>query len=207
MAKRWASRPELGTRLDSTLKAVVVGFRILGWAWMLLLVSLTLVSDDAANTTIVVGAAGLATAWAAVTVCVGVRTDQLGTIWFVLSDGVVVLLIGAASTMAGAEDRFHGGYLISWILVAAYAAGTIGALAASVVLTVEQLAVHLVDGRGVVATGGSVIFFIFALIVGWAFDSLRFYDRQRREAERELVRETARSRSLGGALRRRRPAA
>lgn len=191
MAGTWSSRPEPGTGLDSTLRGVVVGFRILGWGWMMLLVALTLVSDDAAEPMIVIGAAALGTAWAAVTLFIGWRTDELGSWWFVLSDGAVVLAIGAASTTSGAGDLFHGGYLISWVMVAAYAGGLIAALGASVALTIEQLVVHIVDGRGVVATAGSVIFFIFALIVGWAFDALRLYDRRRRAAEIELVSERA----------------
>ncbi len=191
MAGKWSSRPEPGTGLDSTLRGVVVGFRILGWAWMMLLVTLTLLSDDAADPTVVIGAATLGTLWAAVTVLIGWRTNELGSLWFVLSDGVVVLVIGAASTASGAEDLFHGGYLISWVLVAAYGGGLIAALGASVALTIEQVVVHVLDGRGLVPTAGSVIFFIFALIVGWAFDALRLYDHRRRDAEADLVQEQA----------------
>ena len=191
MAGTWSSRPEPGTGLDSTLRGVVVGFRVLGWAWMMLLVTLTLVSDDAADPTIVIAAAALGTLWAAVTVFIGWRTDELGSLWFVLSDGVVVLAIGAASTASGAADLFHGGYLISWIMVAAYGGGLIAALGASVVLTIEQVVVHVADGRGIVATGGSVIFFIFAIIVGWGFDALRLYDQRRRAAEADAVQKRA----------------
>ena len=191
MAATWSSRPEPGTGLDSTVRRLVVGFRILGWGWMMLLITLTLLSDDTANPAVVIGAAALGTMWAAVTVLVGWRTDELGSLWFVLSDGAVVLAIGAASTVSGAEDLFHGGYVISWIMVAAYGGGLIAALGASVVLTIEQVIVHIVDGRGLVAIGGSVTFIIFALIVGWAFDALRLYDHRRRAAETELVRERA----------------
>jgi signal transduction histidine kinase len=191
MAATWSSRPEPGTGLDSTVRGLVVGFRILGWGWMMLLITLTLLSDDTADPAVVIGAAALGTMWAAVTVFVGWRTDELGSLWFVLSDGAVVLAIGAASTVSGAEDLFHGGYVISWIMVAAYGGGLIAALVASVVLTIEQVIVHIVDGRGLVAIGGSVTFIIFAVIVGWAFDALRLYDRRRRAAEAELVRERA----------------
>lgn len=187
----WWSRPEPGTGLDATLRGVVVGFRMLGWAWMMLLITLTLISDDAADTKVVIGAAILGTIWAVVTVFVGLRTDELGSLWFVLADGIVVFLIGAASTVSGAGDLFHGGYLLSWIMVAAYAGGLIAAVGASVVLMIEQIVVHIVDGRGLVPTAGSVMFFVFALVVGGAFDAVRLYDQRRRVAEADLLRERA----------------
>ena len=186
MAMPWSSRPEPGTGLDATLRGVVVAFRLLGWAWMMLLVTLTLLSDSGADSIIVIGAAALATIWAGVTVLVARYTDELGNLWFVLSDGVIVLAIGAASTVSGAEDLFHGGFLISWIVVAAYGGGLLGALGASVALTIEQVVVHAVDGRGLIPAAGSVVFFVFAVVIGWAINALRRYDLERRATEAEL---------------------
>ena len=57
---------------------------------MMLLVTLTLLSDSGADSTVVIGAAVLATIWTFVTVLVAWRTDELGNLWFVLSDGVEV---------------------------------------------------------------------------------------------------------------------
>jgi hypothetical protein len=82
---------------------------------------------------------------------------------------------------------------IKWVIVAAYAAGTAAALAASMVLTIDQVIVHIIDGRGLGPTAGSVMFFIFAFVVGGAFDALRRYDR---EASYSLI-PVARARSLG----------
>jgi len=158
---------------------------------MLLLVALTLATDDAADVRVVIGAAALGTIWAGVTVFVGWRTNELGMLWFVLADGAVVFVIGAASTVSGAQDLFHGGYLLSWIVVAAYAGGLIAALGSSVVLMIEQGVVHVVDDRGLVPTAGSVMFLIFAIVVGGAFNAVRLLDRQRRAAEEELVAERA----------------
>lgn len=65
------------------------------------------------------------------------------------------------------------------------------ALAAAVLLTVEQVVVHLLDGRGLIPTAGSVIFFVFALIVGWAIDALRASDVERVRAVSALEEERA----------------
>ncbi len=186
MVKLWSSRPQRGTGLDTTLRGVVVGFRILGWLWMMLLITLTLLSDEEANRSIVIAAAVLGSVWTAFTVFIGFRTRELGTLWFVLADGTVALLLGAASTVSGAEDLFHGGWLISWIVVAAYGGGLRAALLAATALTIEQIVVHVVDGRGLVPTAGSVVFWVFAIVVGWGFDALRRYDAERRAAQTEL---------------------
>jgi signal transduction histidine kinase len=187
----WYSRPEPGTDLDATLKRLVVGFRVLSWVWMTLLVATTIASDDGANLAVTVGAEVLATAWMITTVVVAYRTDQLGSWWFAALDGAVCLLIGAASTIAGAEDFFHGGYLLSWLMVAAYAGGTIAALAASGALFAEQVAIHVVEGKGTVPALGSVGFAIFAFVLGATVDSLRRTDRDRRIAVEALEREQA----------------
>jgi signal transduction histidine kinase len=189
MAAKWWSRPQPGTDLDATLRRFVVWFQLLGWLWMMLLVVLTLVSDEGVDTAIVVYAAAVATAWTVATVAVAMKSNYLGTWWFVALGGVVVLFVGAASTLSGAEDLFHGGFLISWIVLAAYAGGRAMALAAAVLLTVEQVVVHIADGRGLVPTAGSVIFFVFALIVGWTIDALRASDAERAEAVSALEQE------------------
>jgi len=193
VAAKWWSRPQLGTDLDATLRRLVVWFRILGWLWMMLLVVLTIVSDDGADTTVVVSAAVVATVWSVVTVAVAARSDYLGTWWFVAVDGAVVLFVGAASTLSGAEELFHGGFLVSWIVLAAYAGGRVLALVAAVLLTIEQVVVHVADGRGLIPTAGSVIFFIFAIIIGWAVDALRVSDAERVEAVSALEAEKAAS--------------
>jgi signal transduction histidine kinase len=160
---------------------------------MMLLVVLTLASDDGANRAVVVSAAVVATVWSVITLVVAAKSDYLGTWWFVAVDGVVVLFVGAASTVSGAEDLFHGGFLMSWIVLAAYAGGRLMALAAAVLLTVEQVVVHVADGRGPVPTAGSVTFFVFAIIVGWTVDALRASDAERVAALLALEQERAAS--------------
>lgn len=178
--------------MDRTLVLLVIWFRTLGWVWMALLVALTLATDDGADQAVVIGSFGLATIWVGVTVLVSRTPGGLGRWWFVALDGCVILLIGAASTWSGATDLFHGGFLISWIVVAAYAGGRALALGAAFMLTIEQVVVHLADDRGLIPTAGSVLFFIFAFIVGWSYDTLRSLDRARSVAVAELDRERER---------------
>lgn len=173
--------------VEAPLQRVTLLFRSLGWLWMLILVVVALAADDVERPAVALAAMFVATVWTGVTYWAA-GSGNLGRIWFVLADGAVALAIGAASTLADANDLFHGGYPLSWIAVAAYGGGIRWALPASFVLAAEQVVVHAVDGRGVVAATGSLVFVVTAIILGWAFDSLRKLDRALDTEQRARVR-------------------
>lgn len=177
---------EYDLEVNDTLRRLVVFFRILAWVWMLILVILTLTSDDDVHVTGTVVAVVFAAFWVLVTWWAA-RSGALGTAWFVTIDGVVSLGIGFASTLAGADDLFHGGMPMSWMLVAAYGYGLRGALPASLVLGAEQVVVHIVDDRGPVGAAGSIVFVVFAVVIGWAFDALRAAAVRQLRAEGRLL--------------------
>jgi signal transduction histidine kinase len=163
--------------VDLTLRRIVLVFRLLGWGWLVLLVALTPSSDSGASVRVVIATAVLATAWTGLTVWAAGDSKRLGAGWFVVADLTVALLIGAASTIAGADELFHGGYPMSALAVVAYGYGLRGALQASFLLAGEQFLLHIVDGRGRVPAAGSVTFIVFSILIGWAFDQLRSQQR------------------------------
>ena len=179
--------------VDETLRRAVVAFRLLGWLWMTLLVAVTLATDAGANRTVTGAALILATGWTGVTLWAARRPEVLGSWWFLIADGVVALTVASASFVAGSDDLFHGGYPISWVGVAAYSKGLVGAVSAALILSAHQVIAYVLEGeRSLVATTGNVVFVVFAVILGWAFDSLRKNDRLRRQAELRLEEEQAR---------------
>jgi signal transduction histidine kinase len=188
---RMSPRPDGELPVDATLKRIVVLFRVLGWAWMLLLVVLTPIEDDGADLAITFAAMALATVWTGVTVWAAQRSDRLGAPWFAAADFAVALLIGAASTAAGAQDLFHGGYPMSSLAVIAYAAGLRWTILGALGLAAEQVVVHAVDDRGDIPAAGSVTFLVFGLLLGWGFDALRDQERRRLAVQDELDRARA----------------
>lgn len=176
-------------RAEANMRRLVLALRLLGWLWMLLLVIATLAIDEDANRTITIATMVFATVWAGVTVWAAQRRSRLGTAAFVIADGVACLLIASASYAAGAEDLFHGGYPISWMGVAAYGGGLRWAVPASLVLMVQQALLLLQNGRTAVAAVGSIVFLVYALIIGWLFTMIRASDRQRRITAAELTAE------------------
>jgi len=175
--------------LEMSMRRLVMIMRGLGWFWMLLLVVATLMIDPDADRTIVIGAMALATVWTGVTWWAHKRRSRLGSAWFMVSDGVVCLLVAGASYAAGAGDLFHGGYPISWIAVLAYGGGLRWAVGGSLILAAQQAVLLLESGRSAVSAIGSIVFLIYGLMLGWLFTVIRTSDRDRRETVAQLTAE------------------
>jgi signal transduction histidine kinase len=176
--------------LEATLRRMVVVFRLLGWIWMTLLVTVTLISEPPPRLWVVYASVGLATVWTLLTWYMA-RNHPLrlaSGLWFGF-DSVAMLAIGAASVGSGAGELFHGGMPLSYVFVGALWGGLPGSLISAVLLAIEQFAVHVIAELGAVRAAGSIIFFIIAAIVGWTFDRLRDYDIARRRAEGQLAAE------------------
>ena len=171
------------------MRRLVMIMRGLGWFWMLLLVIATLLTDDLANRSIVIGAMALATVWTGVTWWAHKRRSRLGSKWFMVVDGVVCLVVASASYAANAGDLFHGGYPISWIAVLAYGGGLRWAVGGSLILAGQQAVLLLQSGRSAVSAIGSIVFLIYGLMLGWLFTVIRTSDRDRRETVAELTAE------------------
>ncbi len=170
-------------QIETTLVKLVLYVRVLGFAWMTLLVIVTWLTDDSANLVIVGAAEILAGVWTFVTIRAARNPLVMRTWQFAAIDGVVALLVASASFVSGASELFHGGYPISWLAVAAFAGGMRLAIAAALVLAAQQVVGFLLTGRSMVATTGAFVFVVYAVIFGWTIDTLRRNDARRREAE------------------------
>lgn len=173
-------------QIENTLVKLVLYVRVLGFIWMTLLVIVTWFTDDGANLAIVAGAEVLAGGWTFVTIRAARNPLIMRTWKFATIDGVIALLVASASFVSGAGDLFHGGYPISWLAVAAFAGGIRLAIAAAVILAVQQTIGFLLTGRSMVAVTGALVFLVYAVIFGWTIDTLRRNDALRREAELAL---------------------
>ncbi len=178
-------------RVDVTLRGAVIAFRVLGLAWMAMLVAVTLANRPDVDAMIAVGALALATVWTIVTI-VAARDprDPMRSVAFVATDGAVALLVASASfvTGDGTHNVFHGGYPMSWVIVAAYAGGMTWAIGAALLLFAHQVAMYVIEGtRDTVATVGNIVFIVFAIVMGWAVDALRSSERARIEADEKVA--------------------
>ncbi len=179
--------------IENVLLWIVLAFRVLGWVWLFLLVGAALLTDATANRTVLVSMVAGSLAWTVFTVWVARDPERIKSVPFVLADGVVALLVGAGSALAGAESNLHGGYPISWIAVVAYAGDLRWALGAGVTLFLYQwVGMDIEGGRTLPDQVGAVVFLVYALVIGYGFDLIRQRDSLRRKAEAALAAERQR---------------
>ena len=188
--------------VDRTLTRVVILMRLLGWAWMVILILVAMfTAEPEPDIPILVGALVLGTAGTGLTL-IAAKRGFLGEIWYVVLDGAIALLLVSAGWLAG-TDFISGGYPASWLFIVAFATNfratiVIGAIAAGVFALL-----HLVMDLDQTRLFGSVQFLVVAVVVGWAFEALRERDRlrihaeeERAQAEADLARERERSMRL-----------
>lgn len=197
----WQTKTELGStvRLSpptartssvlQTLRRLVVLTRLVGWAWSTAIIIATVYGDSDPEIAIVMWSGIVSTVWAGLTV-IGSRGDRfLSHPLFVLSDGLVALLLAFSGAVAGTHDFISGGYPMSWLFVVAYAASVRQTLVAAGIVTLYVAFVHVLLGLGPARIIGSVQFLAVGLMAGWAFDSLRKGEARQLRVESDLRRE------------------
>lgn len=201
MAIADAGRPKL-LPVDRTLTRVIILMRVLGWAWMLILIVVAMVTTEPQpDIPILAGAMILGTAGAGLTL-VAARRGFLNEAWYVVVDGAISLLLVSAGSFAG-TDFVAGGYPASWLFIVAFATNFRTTIVIGAIAAVVFALFHLVMDLDSTRLFGSVQFLVVAVVVGWAFDTLRQRERmriqaeeERAEAEAELAREKERSMRL-----------
>jgi signal transduction histidine kinase len=173
--------------VDRTLVRVVLLMRLLGWAWLMILTIAAFSGDrDVIDVNVLAGTMVVGTAGTALTV-LAARRRVLDKPWYLLVDASITLALAMAGLLAGFDEFLVGGYPASWLFILAYATNVritaLGGAAAGVVFAVLHILMDMPQTRVL----GSVQFLIVAIVVGWAFDTLRQRERMRIEAELERV--------------------
>ena len=175
--------------VSETLRWVVGGFRVLSWIWIVILISVVVANDKPGDTGVLLTVLAIATAWTGVTLWAARSDQRMRSGWFVTIDTVIALSIGAAGLLAGTEDFVQGGWPSSWLFLVAYVSSLRWTVVAGGVLIAEYVVFHYLHDLDPVRTAGTFQFLVFALIAGWAFETLRSREEMRLAAEAQLAEE------------------
>ena len=157
---------QITATVEGAMRKLAVIARVVGWAWMLMLIVATLNVDAGADPGIVIAAMVLATVWTVVSVWAARSKRIFGSIWFVTADVFVILLVGGASWASGAVDLFHGGFLIPTLIVAAYGLNLYGVTFVASLIAIEQAAILISWGKGPVPALSSLGFIVWGIVFG-----------------------------------------
>lgn len=189
--------------VDRTLARVVLLMRLLGWAWLMVLTVAVLTAErDDVDVAVLVTTMAVATLGTVFTLFAA-RQGFLASAWYAGADAVIVLFLALAGWLADFGEFLIGGYPASWLFIMAYTTNATVTAAAGAASSLVFASLHVAMGLPQTRVLGSVQFIVVAVVVGWAFDSLRERERlrmeaedERAEAERELSRELERSSRL-----------
>jgi signal transduction histidine kinase len=172
-----------------TLRWVVAGFRILSWIWVVILIGVVIIGDKPGDPAILAMVVAIATAWTGVTVWAAREDARMRSTWFIVGDTIIALAIGVAGYLADTTEFVNGSWPNSWLFSLAYVSSLRWTLVGGSILVGEHVILHLLHGMDAVRTAGTFQYIVFALIAGWAFETLRTREALRLEAEARLAEE------------------
>jgi signal transduction histidine kinase len=181
--------------LETALRRVVYGFRVVALVWMGVL-ALAAAAGGRAGAPAVAATLLPAAAWTAASVVLLARPGPRPGWGLLTADvGVTAWVVMAPALLFGEESTFFGGYPFSTVLVTAWARGLPGALPAAALLaaaTLGRLAVLSGGGPGGPATVDTAVFYLVgAATLSWGIGVLRRTDAERRAAAAALAAERA----------------
>ncbi|MGA7226836.1 MAG: ATP-binding protein [Acidimicrobiia bacterium] len=170
--------------VNRTLTRVVILMRLLGWAWMVILILVAMFTvEPEPEVPILIGTLVLGTAGTVLTLFAASR-GFLGDAWYVVFDGALALLLVSAGWFAR-TDFVSGGYPASWLFIVAFATSFRATIVIGVIATAIFALLHLAMELDPTRLFGSIQFLVVAVVVGWAFDALRERELLRIRAETE----------------------
>ncbi len=187
-----------GAPIETTLRRITVGYRVVAAVWLLVLSAVALGSPDPALRRSVVAATMLlVVVWTVVTVGFSsVRPAALRHPLFLVVDAAVAAATLLAPGAAGSPTQlFYGGYPLSTVALAVYGRGFGAGIGAGVVLAVTAATRFAFPefGRTPAERLSQVIIYLFsAILLGWSAGAMRRSERLRLRAEQELSEERAR---------------
>ncbi len=190
--RREGDRALFAHRIDITLAAVLVGFRVVGAAWLTLLAGIALAATDRPDLVIVWSAIVLAWVWALLTVVVVRRRPEVLLEWaWLILDLAVALWTLAAPLIdsSGSAINYAGGFPIASVMLWAYARGLPGGISAGVAASVVVISSGDYSTSGKVST--TVLYVATGALVAWGAGILRRNEAARLELQEALAEERA----------------
>ena len=179
-----ASPPAAKQDIRLTLRRIAGGARLVGLAWMLVLVLVALAREPLPDPRYAWALASAALAWGLVTGLDQLRGANSDPTWITAGDTILAAFALLAPAAAGSTDLFYGGFPGIAVAAAAVRGRRWGWAVAGVLSIVTLARFEVADLAGVLARLSQLVtYLMLAGIVGWAVHVIYETDAARRLAE------------------------
>ncbi|MGH8958067.1 MAG: sensor histidine kinase [Acidimicrobiia bacterium] len=184
-----AERKQFGPPVAFTIRRIAGGARLIGLAWMMVLVIVALARDAMTRPGVGWTLFGLSAAWAIVAGLDQLRPRSGDPWWITAGDAGLAAFALVAPEVSGSTDLFYGGFPGIAVVAAAARQRSVGWLVAGLLSVVTVARFQIADVSQALAQLSALITYgMLAAIVGWAVHVIYRTDEARRRAEEEQTR-------------------
>ncbi len=178
-----------------TLRRIAGGARVVGLAWMLVLVLVALAREHLPNPGVAWALAGAAVVWGLLTGFDQLRSHDSDPAWITAGDALLASFALLAPDAAGTTDLFYGGFPGIAVAAAAVRGRRWGWVVAGILSIVTVARFEVADLGDVLSRLSQLVtYLMLAGIVGWAVHVIHETDAARRLAEDAEARAAEKSR-------------
>ncbi|HJQ96163.1 MAG TPA: hypothetical protein VJ935_10725 [Acidimicrobiia bacterium] len=184
-----ADRKHFGPPVAYTIRRISGGARLIGLAWMMVLVMVALARDAMTNPEVGWSLVVLSAVWAGVTGVDQMQARPADPFWITVGDGLLAAFALVAPEISGSADLFYGGFPGIAVVAAAARQRSVGWMVAALLSAVTVARFQIADVSQALAQLSALITYaMLAAIVGWAVHVIYRTDDARRRAEEQRTR-------------------
>ncbi|HJU80460.1 MAG TPA: hypothetical protein VJ796_01810 [Acidimicrobiia bacterium] len=182
-------RKQFGPPVAFTIRRIAGGARLIGLAWMMVLVMVALARDAMGRPGVGWVLVGLSAVWAVVAAIDQVRDRPADPWWITSGDAGLAAFALVAPEIAGSSDLFYGGFPGIAVVAAAARQRSVGWVVAALLSVVTIARFQIADvSQALAQLSALVTYGMLAAIVGWAVHVIYRTDDARRRAEDQQAR-------------------
>ena len=184
-----AEKEQFGPPVAFTIRRIAGGARLIGLAWMMVLVVVALARNAMTRPGVGWTLFGLSAAWAIVAGIDQLRPRIADPWWITGGDAALAAFALMAPEVSGSTDLFYGGFPGIAVVAAAARQRSVGWIVAGLLSVVTVARFQIADVSQALAQLSALITYgMLAAIVGWAVHVIYRTDDARRQAEEQRTR-------------------
>ncbi|MGH8924841.1 MAG: sensor histidine kinase [Acidimicrobiia bacterium] len=180
---------QFGPPVAFTIRRIAGGARLIGLAWMMVLVIVALARDAMSRPGVGWALVGLSAVWVLVAIVDQLQVRPADPWWITAGDAGLAAFALVAPEVSASTDLFYGGFPGIAVVAAAARQRSVGWMVAALLSVVTVARFQIADvSQALAQLSALVTYGMLAAIVGWAVHVIYRTDDARRRAEEQQTR-------------------